>query len=139
MKALIGTCVLLDVFQAREPFFEASKTVLLACANKAIEGMTTAKAITDVYYLMHGHFHDKEKSVDVVRKLYKILTVADTTSKACLSACFSVLPDYEDAVMDETAQAENADLIVTRNLGDYRKAKTETVSPDELVARLGLG
>lgn len=132
MRILIDTCVLIDVLQAREPFLQDSKNVLLACAEGRVQGLTTAKALTDVYYLMHGYFREKEKSLEVVRKLYKILAVADTTAEACLMATFSPMGDYEGAVMDEMACAEGAAAIVTRNTKDYRHAKTRVIEPAAL-------
>ncbi|WP_165057036.1 MULTISPECIES: PIN domain-containing protein [unclassified Adlercreutzia] len=138
MKVLVDTCVLIDVLQAREPFLENSKRVFLASANNAIEGMTTAKAITDVFYLMHRHFHDNEKCNQVIRSLYEIFSVADTTARACLRASFSAISDFEDAVMDETAQEEKAEAIITRNISDYRSAITKVITPAEFVAQLDL-
>ena len=43
------------------------------------------------------------------------------------------ITDYEDAVMCETAERCEADLIVTRNEKDYRKSKVKVLSPGELV------
>lgn len=138
MRALIDTCVLLDVLQAREPFLKDSKRVLLASANGVIEGLTTAKAITDIFYLMHRHLHDNDACNKVVQNLYSILEVVDTRADVCLRASFSAMSDYEDAVMDETAKAESADLIITRNLRDYRKADTKVASPANVVKDLKL-
>jgi len=44
----------------------------------------------------------------------------------CKKAFFSETSDYEDAVMIETAKRIKADVIVTRNLRDYKK---ETAIP----------
>lgn len=138
MRALIDTCVLIDVLQAREPFLEDSKRVLLASADQTIEGVITAKEVTDVFYIMHGYFHDNEKCREVIRSLYEVVSVADTTSSACLKAVFSTVRDYEDAVMDETALEQGIDVIVTRNVKDYRSSSTVAMAPAELVEKLAL-
>lgn len=138
MKALVDTCVLIDVLQAREPFLADSKKVLLASANEVIEGLITAKAVTDVFYIMHRYFHDNEKCHEVIRSLYTVFTVVDTTASACLQASFSAVGDYEDAVMDETARANGADVIVTRNVRDYRMSSVKALAPTDVVALLGL-
>lgn len=138
MRVLVDTCVLIDVLQAREPFLKDSKAVLLASASGIIEGMVTAKAVTDVFYLMHRHLHENEACAKIVRSLYDILHVVDTTSDACFKASFSAVKDYEDAVMDETAKAEEADVIVTRNVKDYRFSTVKAITPSDLVAQLGL-
>ena len=40
------------------------------------------------------------------------------------------LSDFEDAVMTESAIREEMDCIVTRNLGDYKKAALPVYSPE---------
>lgn len=138
MKVLVDTCVLIDVLQAREPFLADSKKILLASANGVIEGLITAKAITDVFYIMHRCIHDNKTCHEIIRNLYAVLTVVDTTAAACLQASFSAMSDYEDAVMDETARFEGAAAIVTRNVSDYRMSSVKALSPAEMVASLGL-
>jgi predicted nucleic acid-binding protein len=44
--------------------------------------------------------------------------------------------DYEDAVMAETAARAGADVIVTRNLRDYRNAKIKAMPPSDFLAIL---
>ena len=138
MIALVDTCVIIDVLQAREPFLEDSKRVLLASASASIDGRITAKSLTDIFYVMHGYYHQNEPCLKALQSLFKVLTVVDTTANACLQACFSQIGDYEEAVMDETARAIGADAIVTRNVRDYRKGRTPVITPHELVAQLGL-
>lgn len=137
MRALIDTNVVIDVLQKREPFFSDSYAVLGACAKEELEGCFTAKAVTDVFYVMHRYYHDNAPCIDAVRKLYDILTVVDTTASACLDATFSGIADYEDAVVDEMAVALGADVIITRNKGDFRHSKTKAVTPAELFGLLG--
>ena len=61
MKVLVDTCVVIDVLQDREPFSADARKLFLAVANKKCEGLLTAKASTDIYYLIHKHLHtDKE-------------------------------------------------------------------------------
>ena len=139
MRVLIDTNVVIDVLQRREPFFVDSHAIVLACAQGVIEGWFAAKAVTDVCYVMHRFFHENEPCLDAVRKLYKLFRIADTTASACLQASFSLVSDYEDAVMDETAKELRADCIVTRNVGDYAHSTVRAIEPKDLIALLGIG
>ena len=58
-------------------------------------------------------------------KLQNICALSDEVGKS--------LSDYEDAVMCETAERCEVDLIVTRNEKDYKKSKVKVLSPGELV------
>lgn len=138
MRVIIDTCVIIDVLQKREPFFADSHAAVLLCARGMVEGWFAAKAITDVYYLMHRHYHENEPCLDVVRKLYKLFKIADTTAEACLLASFSVMGDYEDAVLDETARTIGADYIVTRNTSDFKWSSVPAITPKELMERVGV-
>ena len=51
----------------------------------------------------------------------------------CRKAISSNLSDFEDAVMTESAIREEMDCIVTRNLGDYKKAALPVYSTDEFL------
>ena len=47
MRAVIDTCVVVDVLQGREPFCQDAQTVVLLCANRQYEGCLTAKAVEE--------------------------------------------------------------------------------------------
>ena len=133
MRALIDTNVVIDVLQKRAPHFDASFAVVMACARGRAEGWFTAKAITDVFYIMHRYYYANEPCLDVVRKLYKLFRIADTTASSCLQASFSLVSDYEDAVVDETAKAIRADYIVTRNIDDFKNSTIPAITPSDFM------
>ena len=137
MRVLVDTNVVIDVLQRRKPHFADSHAVVVACAQGNVEGWLCAKAITDVFDIMHRHFHDNEPCLDVVRKLYKLFRVADTTAASCLQAAFSLVGDYEDAVVDETAKGIGANYIVTRNVGDFKNSTVPAITPSGLMELVG--
>lgn len=136
MRLLLDTNVVIDVLQRREPRFRDSRAVVLACARGLAEGCFTAEAVTDVFYLMHRHYHANEPCLEVVRKLYKLFRITDTSAQACLRATFSLVGDYEDAVMDETALDICADYIVTNNVRDFTHSRVPAITPTEAVVAL---
>lgn len=48
----------------------------------------------------------------------------------------SKTPDFEDAVMIETASRTNIDCIITRNQKDYRNSSVAVLSPSEFLQQL---
>ena len=115
MRALLDTCVIIDAMQNREPFCKDAQELFLAAANNLFVGCITAKASTDIYYLMHRHTHSDKTSRDVLNKLFTLFEVADTAGIDCRRAIPSPVSDFEDAVMIETAARTEVDCIVTRN------------------------
>ncbi len=133
MNVLVDTCVIIDTLQQRQPFCEQSNAIFLAAANHAINGIITAKSVADIYYLSHKYLHDDKKTRGVIRTLFTLFSVCDSTSNDCFNALSSPIKDYEDAIMAETAERENVDCIVTRNKKDYTNTEVRVLSPEELL------
>lgn len=136
MKAVIDTCVIVDALQDRAPFGEAAKSIFLFCANRQCEGLLTAKAITDIYYLTNRQTHDDKTTREVITKLCTIFGLLDTTALDIRKAILSETSDFEDAVMIETAVRYKVDCIVTRNTKDYSKSSIHVYTPDEFIKLL---
>ena len=134
MRAVIDTCVIIDALQSREPFCADAQGVFLAVANRRADGLITAKAVTDIYYLMHRHTHDGAQSRRALSALFALFDVLDTAGMDCQRAISSEMSDYEDAVMAESAVRAEADCIVTRNKRDFEKAAVPVCSPAEFLA-----
>ena len=133
MRALIDTCVIVDVLQSREPFFKDAQELFLFAANEQFVGCITAKSSTDIYYLTHRLTHDDKTSRTVLNKLFSLFEVVDTAGIDCRRAIPSPVSDYEDAVMIETALRIEADCIITRDLHDYSNSPLPVYSPDSFI------
>ena len=136
MKALLDTCVVVDLLQKREPFFKDAKSVFLNVANHQFEGFVSAKALTDIYYLMHRYTHSDAESRKALGTLMQLVGVLSTNGIDCQNALVSAVSDYEDAIMIETAIRGQMDCIVTRNLADYAKSPVPVYSPEDFLKHL---
>ena len=136
MRALLDTCVIIDAMQNREPFSKNAQELFLAAANNLFVGCITAKASTDIYYLMHRHTHSDKTSREVLNKLFSLFEVADTAGIDCRRAIPSPVSDFEDAVMIETAARTEVDCIVTRNEQDFAKSAVLVLSPKDFLDKL---
>ena len=134
MNVLFDTCIVIDALQSRQPFAGQAQTLFLLAATHRINGFLTAKACTDIYYLTHHYTHDEQQSRQVVDKLFSLFTVLDTAADDLTRALPSKMPDFEDALMVETALRSGVDAVVTRNLDDYRQAAITVYAPGELIA-----
>ena len=134
--ALFDTCIVLDVLQKREPFFDDAHKLFLAVANRRIKGCLTAKSILDIYYLFHRQCHSVDETGKSISALLNLFEILDTSAIDCRKALLSGIPDYEDAVITETAIRERVDCIVTRNLRDYRNSSVTILSSEDLAAKI---
>lgn len=138
MRVLLDTCVVIDVLQRREPFWNDSYAVLMAIANRHADGFVTAESLTDIYDLTHRLTHDDRQTRRIISSLLITVELLDTAGIDCRRALSSNLSDYEDAVMSETALRSGMDCIVTRNLRDYRDASVPVYTPQEFLREIEL-
>lgn len=136
MKAVIDTCIIVDALQSRDPFCKDAQSIFLLCANQKFEGYLTAKAITDIYYLVHRQTHNDKTTRDILRKICTLFDLLDTTSLDIRNAISSEVSDFEDAVMIETSIRSGADCIVTRNTRDYTKSSLPVYTPEAFLKLL---
>ena len=136
MRALIDTCVLIDAMQRREPFWQDAAKLLYAAAAFQFECFTTAKALTDIHYLMRRAFHDEGKTRQSILQLLRVVSVLDTYAEDSIDALYSRVSDFEDAVMVQTALRSNVDCIVSRNLKDFSASFLPVLSPLDFLTRL---
>jgi len=133
MRVLIDTCVVIDVLQHREPFWEDSYHFFLSIANRHAEGFLTAKSFTDIYYLTHRVTHNDKEARKILSTLLIPFGLLDTAGIDCRRVLSSESGDFEDAVMIETARREGLDCIVTRNQKDYQKSPIPIYTPADFL------
>ena len=136
MRALIDTCIIIDALQSRKEFEKEAQTIFISAANNAFIGYISAKAATDIYYLMHRYTHDNKISRETLNKLFTLFDILDTAGIDCRKAVPAPITDYEDAVMVETAIRSEVDCIVTRNLQDFENSPVTVLSPQEFIKKL---
>lgn len=136
MTALIDTCVIVDALQSREPFAQDAQTIFLLVANQQCTGYITAKSVADIYYLTHKVLHSDSETRKVMSKLFSLFSILDTTDMDCRKALSSEISDYEDAIMVESAIRSDVDVIVTRNIRDYKKSGVRILSPEEFLEEM---
>jgi predicted nucleic acid-binding protein len=136
MKVYFDTNIVIDVLEKRQPFFKDSYTIFLMAAKREIEGIISASAITDIYYIVRKSKKSKKDALAAVIDLFNILTIVDTSSGDIHFAAVSEITDFEDAVNAAAAKREGAGYIVTRNTGDFIKSPILPILPENLLRLL---
>lgn len=133
MKVLADTCVIIDVLQKREPFWEDAAEIFRMAATGNANICITAKSTADIYYLMHRVTHSDIEIGKTMKKIFLLFPVLDTAGLDCQRALISETADYEDAIMVETALHENVDCIITRNISDYKFSPVPVYTPSDFL------
>lgn len=130
MRALLDTDLLLDVALAREPHAHDSASVL----RWAESGGTAAVAwhsLSNCAYLLKGGGRP------FLKRLLRLVEVAPVATADARRALELPMADLEDAFQAAAALAWRADLIVTRNLIDYRRSPIRACSPAAFLKLVG--
>ncbi len=120
-RLFIDSDVLLDLLLKREPHYQFSQNLLHKGKNKEIEISTSALIIANIYYIFVKAL-GKSEAKDKVKILLNILTVFPLDADCINLAINSNFNDIENAMQHFIALQNQCDLIITRNLKDYKKS-----------------
>ena len=133
MRAYIDADVILDVLLGREDFVKESSIVLNLCENRTIIGHTTTLALANIYYIFRKI--DNKKAKNGIKKLRIILKVLPITDNEFGLALDSKFKDFEDAVQNFAAEKGDCELIITRNVKDFKQSRIKAITPKELLMK----
>lgn len=128
MKILIDTNILLDVALRRQPFFADSARVLDWAEANPKAAAVAWHSVSNFAYLVKG---DARKFLGDLLSFTEVAAGSTATVRQALA-----MPtrDLEDALQASAALEFGADLIVTRNIADYKKLPIKALTPTDFVA-----
>lgn len=136
-RVLIDTDVILDFFFDRKPASDHAARVLALCETGVVNGFVTAVIVSNVYYLLRqvaGH----DKVLDSISRLMTLVDVLITDKEVVMQALHSGFRDFEDALQNFSAEHSGAvDVVLTRNVRDYRKSSLGVMTPEAYLKGLG--
>ncbi len=133
IKVLLDINVVLDVLASREPFADDAEAVLRLVEGRKIEGLVAAHSITTLQFLLAKHM-GKAKTRRVLTDLLHLVRVVAVDEDRVRHALALNWTDFEDAVQAASAEAAEADYLVTRDKKGFKKAPVKVVTPAELLA-----
>ncbi len=137
-KVLVDTDVLMDFVTKRKPFdIGAAQLFNLADKNK-IDLYVSSLCLNNIYYLVRkliGH----KNTIKMLLQLIEVVEVLSVGKQEVLKALNSRFTDFEDALQHYTAvEKSNIDVIVTRNLKDYKHSSIAVMTADSFIALIKL-
>lgn len=117
----------------RDSFFKESAEALTLADTDALKGCTTALVASNLYYFLRKHVGDKGAR-SYLEKVFNILDGADLYGKDVKMALGSDISDFEDALQVQGAMNSKVDVILTRNVDDFKNCGIPVLIPKELLA-----
>lgn len=133
MRLMLDLNVLLDVVQRREPFYQASASVLSRVIGGEDSGAIPSHAVTTLYYIVQKLSGNQEAGRFVDWLLLHLEIVPQDRAQFIRARSLQI-SDFEDAALASAAEASRCDLIVSRNVSDFEGSPVPVLTPDELLA-----
>lgn len=132
-RILIDTDVIMDFFFDRAPFAENASKILSLCESKEIKGFVTPVIISNVYYLLK-QTAKHEKVIEKLKLLVTITEILVMDKEVIIQALNSDFKDFEDALQNYSAETDKEiDLIITRNIKDFKNSKLAVMTPENYI------
>lgn len=137
-RVLIDTDVILDFFFDRQPFSEYATKIISLCESTKIKGFVTPVICSNAYYLLR-QTAKHNKVIDKLKQLLIIIDVLIMDKEVVMDALNSEFKDFEDALQNFSARKHgNIDVILTRNLKDYKKSELGVLTPETYIKTLNV-
>ena len=133
LALMLDLNIVLDVVQAREPFYEDSATVLSWAFDREIAGYLAAHAVPTIYYVVRKSA-GKERAEEVLDLLLSNLAITSQGRSQLLRARNLGLSDFEDALVAVSADESGCAWIITRNVEDFERSPVAALTPREFLA-----
>ncbi|MBD1364816.1 PIN domain-containing protein [Mucilaginibacter sp. ZT4R22] len=128
----VDSDVLLDLVLLRTPFFGYTQLLLHESEKRKLELRTSALVFANMNYILskkNGAQAAKE-SLRTLRSLINILPFEGDSVDWALSSPFA---DFEDAIQNHIAIKHNCDIIITRNIKDYKQSTIPVLTAEQFL------
>ena len=134
IRALFDVDVLLDVIESRPKYVEPSAEALAGVEEGHVEGFVAGHTMPIVFYLVEKH-RGRAAAYEGMKLLLRLLRVVPVDRDRLTQALGWEWSDFEDALQAACAMHVGADVLVTRNPGDYARAPIAIQTPEQFLAR----
>jgi predicted nucleic acid-binding protein len=134
-KLFIDTNVMLDLLGEREPFYSSIAKIATIADRGKVKLIVSALSYSTVFYLL-SKFEDNEVAKEKLRKFKVISETSDLTDRIIDKGLSSKFSDFEDALQYHCALETDCNLLITRNVKDFKKSAIPVMTPDEYLKSL---
>lgn len=137
MKVFLDSDVLIDYLTAREPFLEEIKIIIQKGIRKEISLFTSSLIIANIHYFISKAENAKQAiyKIDKLTSFIKILNVGEAEILESLKSKFT---DFEDSIQSSCATNSKMDILITRNIKDFKHSKLPILTPQEFLSKINM-
>jgi len=136
MKNLfVDTNIVIDLLAKREPFYEASAKLFSLADRGKIKLYVSALTFANTNYVL-SKISSPSLAREVLTKFKVLITVVPLNDKVIeLALNDKSFSDFEDGLQHYSALENEADIIITRNLKDFKNSKIPVMTAQALLTK----
>jgi predicted nucleic acid-binding protein len=130
-KLLIDTNIVLDLLAKREPFYKSAAQIFSLADKHKLKLAVSSLTFANTNYVL-TRLKSAKEAREILRKfkiLVKILSLNEKIVDLALND--EDFKDFEDGLQYYTAIENNQDIIITRDLRDFKQAKIPVMTAEE--------
>jgi len=134
-KIFVDSDIILDLLTGRQPHYHAAAEMFSLADEGSLKLFVSSLSFSNVHYVLSRQYHGEQarKLLLKFKTLVTILAVNDKTIELALSSEFK---DFEDAIQYYTAIENKIEILLTRNLKDFRKAEISVLTAEQYLNSL---
>lgn len=135
MRLFLDTNVVLDLLGEREPFYKSAAIIATLADKGEIQLIVSALTYSTVFYIL-SRYESNEAVKEKIRKFKVIVETSDLTDRIIDKGLASKFTDFEDALQYYCAVKLDCDILITRNVKDFKESDIPVLTPDEFINSL---
>lgn len=128
----VNTDIIYDVLANREPFYSSAAKLLSLADEGRITITVSALSFVNIHYLISKQL-TSEKAKQVLRTFRVLIQIAPIDEKIIDLALNSDFKDFEDAIQYYCALESECQVLLTRNLKDFKTAKIPVMTAKDYI------
>jgi predicted nucleic acid-binding protein len=131
-RVFVDTDIIFDLLAKREPFYSAAAHLFTLADEGKIQIYISALSMANIHYLIAKQQSESEAK-QILRKFKVLVQVIPLTEKIIDLALNSEFEDFEDAIQYFSTLQNEIEILLTRNLKDYKKAQISVLTAQDFI------
>lgn len=137
IKLLIDTNIVIDLLAKREPFYNSAAQLFSLADKRKLELSISSLTFANTNYVI-SRLKSTQEAREILRRFRVIVKVLQLNEKLIdLALNDNNFMDFEDGLQYYTAIENEQDIIVTRDLKDFKESKIPVMTSEEYLVSIG--
>ena len=132
-KWLVDTNIVIDLLAKRKEFYKPAGVLFSLSDNNKVKLAVTSLTFGKTYYLLSRELNSP-KARAILRKFKLLVNILPMDDKIIDLSLNSDFKDFEDAIQYYSALENKLDIIITRNLKDFKLSKIPVMTAADFLS-----